>query len=357
MMTLEGGGSERVMVTIMNNIDRKKYKICLLLMQKKGFFLESLRSDIDVVDFKCTQIRYMFPKLVKWLRSEQPDIVFSTIGSLNLCVTICSFFTPRKIKHIARESSIPSIGNQVFRIPAIQNFLYRQLYPSIDRIICQSQFMKADLVENFGISANQIEVNYNPVEVDEIKKKSLLPCPEMNKDEYNLLAVGRLNKIKRFHLLIDSFSLIPDKKVKLTILGIGAQEEPLKKRTRQLGIESRVSFLGFQKNPYRFMKKADALIVTSKYEGYPNVILEANLCGTPAIAFDVPGGINEIIREGMNGILVEDHNINALAQAIQRGQHTDWSEEIMFRMIHERHAKRTILKSYYDLFENLIQLA
>ena len=97
----------------------------------------------------------------------------------------------------------------------------------------------------------------------------------------------------------------------------GEEKEKLLNLSKELNIEDRVHFLGFQKNPYKYMAQADLLILSSRYEGLPNVVLEANTCGLPVVAYNCPGGTREIIKDGLNGFLVECGNIDELAYKIE----------------------------------------
>ena len=158
-----------------------------------------------------------------------------------------------------------------------------------------------------------------------------------------LLAVGRLDKNKNFKDIIE---ILPKLNMKLTILGDGVERENLQKLATKLNVN--VEFLGFQKNPYKYMKNAKLLILTSLYEGLPNVVLEANACEVPVIAYNCIGGTRELINEGINGFLVECENKEDLQQKIRDGLNYKWDKEKIKNYI-AKFSVDNIIKKYEDI--------
>jgi glycosyltransferase involved in cell wall biosynthesis len=161
----------------------------------------------------------------------------------------------------------------------------------------------------------------------------------------NLLAVGRLNKVKRFNLLIDLMSKLNDS-FHLTIIGNGYEENSLRKQIQELNLDQNIDLIGFKSNPYKYMANADMLLISSEYEGFPNVVLEVNACGIPVFAFNCPGGISEIIEDGINGILIENDNIDLMAKALDTYDLRNFNPLMIKQKIKKRYSLEYIISKY-----------
>jgi len=161
----------------------------------------------------------------------------------------------------------------------------------------------------------------NPIDVDDVARMAALPATLPGKPA--LLAVGRLSRQKGFDLLLPAFAQLlataPD--AHLTIAGTGSDESALRALSRTLGIADRVTFRGFVENPYPLMRAADLYVLSSRYEGFPNVALEALACGTPVIATACPG-VAGLILPGINGWLAPVEDIAGLRAALELATRT-----------------------------------
>ena len=158
----------------------------------------------------------------------------------------------------------------------------------------------------------------NPVDIKKIHE-SLENSPSPYKPgSIHLVSVGRLNYQKGYDLLLKILKqcLEKVKELHLTIMGEGSEEKSLKKMAAELELGDSVCFIGHQDNPYPFMNHADLFISSSRWEGLPNAVLESLACGTPVLAFDCPGGTNEIIVDDKNGWLVPSEDIEAMSGKI-----------------------------------------
>ena len=336
------GGSQRVLINIMNAIDREKYDIHLAIFKNIGELKNNLQKDIIVHDLNVDHVRSGILKLYKLIKEENPDILFSGIAHVNSMISILIPFLPKNIKYIARETSIPSLRQNDSKMMPL---IYKYCYKNFDTIIAQSFFMKEDLIKNYKISDSKIKVINNPVDIEKIQKLSNIELNYYSNDKVNLLAVGRLNKVKRFDVLIDVMNTL-DNKFFLTIIGSGEEKNALIEKIKKFKLESRVKVLDFQSNPYNYMKKADLLLLASEYEGFPNVVLEANTCGIPVVAFECPGVSDEIIINGLNGFLVECGNIDKLTLKIQEAVNYKWQKDKIQNYIKERFNIDYIIEEY-----------
>jgi glycosyltransferase involved in cell wall biosynthesis len=167
--------------------------------------------------------------------------------------------------------------------------------------------MKENLLKNIKIDLDKIEMIYNPIDLSYIRKKTKEEVPEyLFKKRPVLIACGRLTKEKGFSYLIRAFKDIKKSfpEAKLLILGEGELEEYLKKLSFSLGLKESVYFLGFQKNPFKYIARADIFIFSSLYEGLPSALIEAMACGVPIVSTDCTSGPKEILDNGKVGSLV-----------------------------------------------------
>jgi glycosyltransferase involved in cell wall biosynthesis len=173
-----------------------------------------------------------------------------------------------------------------------------------------------DLVTNYGVPRDKVRVLHNPVDLDTITRQSAeLAPPELAGDHPVIAAAGRLANVKNYPLLIAAVAELQARTpVHVWILGEGPERDRLEALAAERGVASLVRFLGFQRNPWRFIARADVFALTSVYEGFGNVLVEAMACGTPVVATRSPGTI-EIVTDEANGRLVE-HDARAIADAI-----------------------------------------
>lgn len=350
-----GGGSEHFLTVLLQHIDRSRFLPILGLVQKEGPFVAKLPQDIEVRDLQAKRTRYSFWKIIKLIRETKPDIVFSTLGHLNIAIMISKYAMPAGIKFVARESNIPSINLKRSPFPHILPFLYRRLYPKFEKIVCQSQDMFEDLVTYFGISPVKLVTINNPVDVQTIHSQiQQNGGPVLPNGVFNILAAGKLMYQKGFDLLLQSVAIIKRTHFHLTILGHGPEEDNLKSLALELGLTKEVTFEGFVDNPYVYMNEADLFVLSSRYEGFPNVVLEAMACGTPVVAFQCPGGINEIIEDGVNGWKVEAGNIFAFAKAVEKEADTNWKRDMIRSSTEEKFDAKKIITEYERVFLDVL---
>jgi glycosyltransferase involved in cell wall biosynthesis len=201
----------------------------------------------------------------------------------------------------------------------ITRLFIKSCYPKADKIIAVSESIKQDLILNFHFPDTKIEVVYNPVDIGEIEKLSeeTVEHPWFHDHMPVIVSVGRLTKQKGYPYLLHAFSLVKKRlSCRLAIIGDGEDRAKLLSMAKDLGVGREVEFLGFQKNPFKYMARSSLFVLSSLYEGFPNVILEAMALGLPVISTDCPSGPAEIIEDKKSGLLVPVRDEKALAGAI-----------------------------------------
>jgi glycosyltransferase involved in cell wall biosynthesis len=322
--TLSGGGAERVITTLLRHFDRSQFDLTLGVVDMRGaIFHADLPSDVALIDLASSRVRFALARIVQVVWSVRPDVVFSTLGHLNLALAMLRPFLPPSVRIMGRETVVVSEGLSEYRMPGFWKIIYKIFCKKLHHVICQSEDMRDDLAQNFHVPVEQITVIHNPVDLDSIKAQarstvsgadSHMASPET----VRLIAAGRLVPQKGFDLLIEAVAICRDPRIVVTILGQGPLDEELEALVKNLGLKNQVRLLGFQRNPYPFFAAADAFVLSSRYEGFPNVALEALACGTPIIATPAPGGTRELLESIQSCELAEAVSASALANAIHR---------------------------------------
>jgi glycosyltransferase involved in cell wall biosynthesis len=308
--------------TLLRELDRGRFQPMLAIVDgRDGTWRTELPDDVPVHDLACRRVRDALPRVVALIRRERPDVVFSTLSHLNLALALVRPLLPGPTRCIARESIV--LGELVSRMrrPALWRTAYRQLYRRFDAIVCQSEDMRRDLVEHFRVPAAKAMTIHNPVDAERIRHlvgSSGVNAADVPRDpaRIELVAAGRLVPQKGFDVLIEAIGLAGDARMHLTVLGEGPLRTALEAQAAGLGLSSRVRFAGFDPDPWPAYARADAFVLSSRYEGFPNAVLEALACGTPVVAVPAPGGLDEIATATGGVRLAADLSAAALARAL-----------------------------------------
>ena len=352
----QGGGAARVILNLINHLDRNKYKITLVVNTLEKENMPLLPQDVDIIELGIKKSRYAIFSFCRVIHREKPDIVLSTMGHLNILIGMFRCVLPAKIKFIARETNTVSIKNKYQPFPRLFDCMYRLFYNNFDKIIAQSYFMKKDLVDNFGIHGNKIFVINNPIDTKMIDKS--IEKQTRKKNDYQhcikkmkFIAVGRLSHQKGYDLLLQALAFL-DMNFHLEVYGTGPELKKLSVIVEDTRLSSNVSFMGYTDNPYAKIAKSDLLLISSRYEGFPNAVLEANYCGVPVVGFDSPGGVAEIIRNGFNGFLVANGDPFAFAAAIKVATEVNFDSIEIQKYTKQKYGLDVILKEYEILFDS-----
>ena len=319
------GGSERVMVTLLQRLDRSRFEPLLAVLDGyRNELADELPDDVEVIDLAARRARWAARPLIAALRRWRPAVLLSNLGHLNLMIAMLRPLLPRDIALVGRETSLVTNLHEQYRTARLRNAAYRRFYPNLDLVICQSTGMRDDLVNNLGFPPDRLRLVPNPVDVLRLKARAalaepaadLLLRPPGERRPFCLVAVGRLTEVKGFDLLIDAAATLPRGLAEIFILGEGPARSELAARIANAGVHDRVHLLGFQSNPHAFIARSDALVLSSRFEGLPNVVLEAIALGRPVIATPCPGGLSDIATAAGGIRIATAITSSALAAAI-----------------------------------------
>lgn len=359
--SLEAGGSQKVLSIILQNISKTQFDCTLCVLTATGEFFDHIPDEVTKVNLKIARVRYTAFPLYRFIRNSNPDLVFVfDVNNLNLIIGLMSFFLPSRIKFITRESMVLSTFIDSYKsLKLLRRIAYKLTFKRFDLIVCQSSYMKDDLVKHFNVEAASIKVINNPIDTTYLKSISNVQERSFRQDRINLVAVGRIVYVKGYDLLIKALALVKMKNFHLTVLGEKTPENPgyreyVMDLVNEHGLSDKVSFLGFTDNPYRYIKQGDLLIISSRTEAFSNAAIESGALGTPIIAYNSPGGMSEIVVENFNGWLVENGNVEKLAMAIDARAAHHLNKEEIAQHAKEKYDISRIIPAYEKVILDLL---
>jgi glycosyltransferase involved in cell wall biosynthesis len=318
---MKGGGAEYVMVQLANGFAAKGLRVDLVLDRARGPNLERRLPAVRLVDFAAANTYTAFPKLLRYLREEEPRIMLSTLNLNNLTSLFARRMTNASTKVYVRAANTDSIQYRPPIKKMMERFLLSRFYPWADGVICVSKGVADDLAGFTGMHRSRMQVIYNPAITPEVARMASKPIDDPwfgPKAIPVILGVGRLAESKGFASLIRAYdSIRKSHPSKLVILGEGEERPKLESLIRELGLTSDVSLPGFVDNPYAYMRKSAVFVLSSLWEGLPNALIQALSVGAPVVSTDCPSGPSEILDGGKYGHLVPVENVPALAEAIE----------------------------------------
>ena len=319
--SLSCGGAERVMSIMANYWADRGNNITLITLSSNEndfYTLDSRikRIGLDLMHNSTTRWEAIknnyarLKRLRKAIRQSRANVVISFIDNINVMTLLA--VTCMRMNVVISERIDP----RQHYIGSLWNGLRRWLYPRTDSIVVQTTEVKDNWAAGI-VSEEKIHVIPNPVE--SISETSVSDVSLIFKSPF-IVAMGRLVPQKGFDILLKAFAQCSEQHEdwSLVILGEGPERKYLETCAQQLCIESRVHLPGRVQGPHIILEQAEIFVLSSRYEGFPNALLEAMSCGLPVISFDCPSGPGDIINQGDNGVLVPEEDVNSLADAMKR---------------------------------------
>jgi glycosyltransferase involved in cell wall biosynthesis len=361
--SMSSGGAERVMLNIANGLSQYEgISVDLVLSEAKGQYLSHVSKAVNIVDMMNNRSIKSLPGLINYIKKSKPDILVSAITHANLIAILAKILSKSKVKLVATEHSMITYMTKDTnkRSALLLRNLVKLLYPYTDAIVAVSKTIEKDLIEKFSIRKNKIYKIYNPIVDNKITGLSLekLDHPWFNNNEIPvILSAGRFTNSKDYPTLLKAFKILRQKtNAKLVILGEGELRKELEDLCDVLGITNDVYMPGFVENPYKYMSRSKVFVLSSIYEGFGNVIVEAMACGTEVISTNCIGGPKEILDNGKYGVLVPVGNVEVLSNEIlKKLGRTDSELKSKSRNRADSFAIETIIQEYFNLLNSLYE--
>lgn len=322
IQNLEPGGSQPVMIGVANELSRRGTEVHLIANSSAGFWRNVIDPKIELHDLKAANSFLAVYRLIFLIRAARPKVILAAMTHANLTAILARMASFSETKIVISERHACSKWLAGLRLS--RKFLFSRLipwlYPRADGVIAVAKAAADDLSAVTGMARERIDVIYNPAPGKE--KIDALPPPShpwFHPDGPPLLlAAGRLEPQKDFISLIKAFAILRrNRAARLMILGEGRQKGELLELARQLGVAEDICLMGQVPSALAFMKHATLFVLSSRFEGLPNVLIEALACGTPVVSTDCESGPREILLDGEIGALVPVGDEQALAAAME----------------------------------------
>jgi glycosyltransferase involved in cell wall biosynthesis len=334
MPSLVGGGVQRSMLILSKGLVEHGYQVDLILVKAQGPFLNRVPENVRMIDLCASRALSSLPNLVVYLRENNPDVLISAQTHINAVAILARWLSRVKTKLVVTERNdllFATQSNQNFK-EKFRPFVVRFLYPYAEKVVAISKGVADDIATIAQGRLKLISIINNPIDGEYIQQKAQVTVehPWLTRKEVPVvLAVGRLVKQKDYVTLLNAFAAVKNRMpVRLIILGEGEERADLENLLAKLGISKDVSMPGFVENPFAYLSRADVFVLSSRWEGFPNVLTEALACGAPVVSTDCPSGPAEILENGKYGRLVPVGDAEALAKAIIQELHSPHDKDL-----------------------------
>jgi glycosyltransferase involved in cell wall biosynthesis len=358
---LSPGGVERQSLVLAKELQQRSVDVVLVVHQMRGELIPLLPAGIPVVNLHSSRTLQDVLRLRRYLLDEQPDIFMANVDHNNIAAAMANALARTATKLVIVQHNPLSAGfhatvNWKHRVVPAS---YRALASGIDHAVAVSDGIAGELVHRAGLPAAKVSTILNAVIGDDFEARASAPVQHpwlVEKDRPVFVTAGRLVEMKDQRTLLRAFALhVREHPSRLILLGSGPMLDELRNLAASLGIADDVAFAGFVRNPLPYMRAADAFVLSSRSEGFGNVLVEAMGCGTPIVSTDCPHGPTEILAGGKYGVLVPPRDPEALALGFSRvlRERSRWPKDRL-RARAGAYTYRACADSYAHLFRSLV---
>ena len=318
---LRGGGAERVNIDLAREFARAGHVVEFVLMQARGELLDEARESFSVVDLATPRARALPLAFAHYLRRRRPDALLAAMWPLTVIAPLAARLSGHRCKVLVSEHGILSAQYRDWgwRHRAALRTSIAVGYRLVNCRVGVSCGVIDDMAALSGLGRGAFDVIHNPVQPRPQPSRQAIHDAEAlwsGPKGARIVTVGTMKTVKNHPLLLRAFARLDRPEARLMFVGDGAGRDALLSLAQELGIAERVILAGFHPDPTPFYKTADLFVLSSDYEGFGNVIVEALACGTPVVSTDCPSGPGEILYGGRFGRLVPVGDAGALAEAM-----------------------------------------
>jgi glycosyltransferase involved in cell wall biosynthesis len=348
------GGVERIILTLAEGLVSLGCAVDLLLVKARGLKTRDIPPGVSVTRLNAAHTLTSLPPLVSYLRKRRPDGLLTAKDRANQVALLARSMARVPTRLVVRMGTTTStaLGNVGWLKKIAWNLPIRLLYPMADGVVAVSHGVAEDLAAITHLPLERFTVIPNPVVSGRLTRMAAEPVSHpwfQGAEPPVFLGAGRLTRQKDFPTLLRAFAAVRKTlPSRLVILGEGSHRSALLELAESLGVHRDVDLPGFVENPYPLMAKASVFVLSSLWEGSPNVLTETMALGTPVVATDCPSGPREILGKGLYGPLVPLGDASAMARAMKQTLLNPPPREILVRAVDEYRVERSC-RRYLDI--------
>ena len=309
------GGAERMSVLIGKLLPKDKFEVKYVVVGRLRNIYNILPDGYEV---DCIPVRniYAFSTLRIWwkIKKEKPDVVFASQVAYNPRVIIAAKLAGRKV--VIRSSGM--IGNY----PAMKLWRVKSTYPWADKLIAQQEDMRKEMIRLLKVDPEKVVTLHNPLDCSDLDRLSAAPSPYSDNDNVFFVETATVNHRKAQDVAIKAFSIVKKSITNAHLYFVGKCNEnssyyqEQQKLIAEFDLKECIHFIGYDKNPFKWVKNANCFVFPSRAEGLPNALIEASYLGVPCAASRCLPIVDDIIKDGQNGYVVDVDDVDGMAQAM-----------------------------------------